>query len=157
MWHIGEDIPFVPNKRRGGVVLGGLIAPIFFNTTEDSGGLPIQKVDLAGVKTGDTVVLDLRGRRDALRDRAPSYRRFEFKPETIRDEFRAGGRLNLIIGRQLTDRARKALGLGASGYLRQGRKPGAEARPGLFPGPEDRGQGLRHRPASFPAPPASRR
>jgi aconitate hydratase 2/2-methylisocitrate dehydratase len=113
MWHIGEDIPFVPNKRRGGVVLGGLIAPIFFNTVEDSGGLPIQKVDLAGVKTGDTVILDLR----AGEMRSPSgavLSKIELAPETIRDEFRAGGRLNLIIGRQLTERARKALGLDVS-------------------------------------------
>ncbi len=113
MWHIGEDIPFVPNKRRGGVVLGGLIAPIFFNTTEDSGGLPIQRVDLANVRTGDSIVLDLRAgeMRSASGDRLS---KIELSPETIRDEYRAGGRLNLIIGRQLTDRARKALGLGAS-------------------------------------------
>ncbi len=113
MWHIGDDIPFVPNKRRGGVVLGGLIAPIFFNTTEDSGGLPIQKVDLAGVKTGDTVVLDLRaGEMRSVSGAVLS--KIELAPETIRDEFRAGGRLNLIIGRRLTDRSRKALGLGAT-------------------------------------------
>ncbi len=113
MWHIGEDIPFVPNKRRGGVVLGGLIAPIFFNTTEDSGGLPIQKVDLGGVKTGDTLVLDLKA--GEMRSASGAgLSKLELSPETIRDEFRAGGRLNLIIGRQLTERARKALGLGGS-------------------------------------------
>ncbi len=113
MWHIGEDIPFVPNKRRGGVVLGGLVAPIFFNTTEDSGGLPIQKVDLSGVKTGDGVVLDLRA--GEMRSASGALlSKIELAPETIRDEYRAGGRLNLIIGRQLTDRARKALKLGAS-------------------------------------------
>ena len=67
MWHIGEDIPFVPNKRRGGVVLGGLIAPIFFNTTEDSGGLPI-RCDLGRMKTGDIMVLDTNARVD--RDRS---------------------------------------------------------------------------------------
>jgi aconitate hydratase 2/2-methylisocitrate dehydratase len=98
MWHIGEDIPFVPNKRRGGVILGGLVAPIFFNTTEDSGGLPIQKVDVTGMKTGDVIRLDL-------------------KPATIQDEFRAGGRLNLIIGRALTQRARAALGMGEASFF----------------------------------------
>ena len=111
MWHIGGDIPFVPNKRRGGVVLGGLIAPIFFNTTEDSGGLPIQRVDLSGVKTGDIVALDLRA--GEMRSASGAVlSRIELAPVTIRDEYRAGGRLNLIIGRQLTDRARRTLGLG---------------------------------------------
>ena len=61
LWHIGEDIPFVPNKRRGGVVLGGKIAPIFFNTTEDSGGLPISRSMSPGLKTGDVIVLDIEG------------------------------------------------------------------------------------------------
>jgi aconitate hydratase 2 / 2-methylisocitrate dehydratase len=130
MWYIGDDIPFVPNKRRGGVVLGGLVAPIFFNTTEDSGGLPIQKVDLAAVKTGDGVVLDLR----AGEMRSPSgalLSKIELAPETIRDEYRAGGRLNLIIGRQLTDRARKALGLGAADIFARVVSPAPEAGRGF--------------------------
>ncbi len=130
MWHIGEDIPFVPNKRRGGVVLGGLVAPIFFNTTEDSGGLPIQKVDLAAVKTGDSVVLDLR----AGEMRSPAgavLSKIELAPETIRDEYRAGGRLNLIIGRQLTDRARKALGLGAADIFARVVSPAPKAGQGF--------------------------
>lgn len=109
MWHIGEDIPFVPNKRRGGVVLGGLIAPIFFNTVEDSGGLPI-KCDVTGLKTGDIITIDaVKGVIKGQGGR--SLTGFEFKPATIQDEFRAGGRLNLIIGRTLTNRARAALGL----------------------------------------------
>ncbi|MDD8026146.1 MAG: bifunctional aconitate hydratase 2/2-methylisocitrate dehydratase [Acidobacteriota bacterium] len=116
MWHIGEDIPFVPNKRRGGVILGGLIAPIFFNTTEDSGGLPIDKVDVTGLKTGDSVVLDIRaGLLKAENGREIS--RFALKPATIRDEYRAGGRLNLIIGRALTGKARAALGLPEAGFF----------------------------------------
>ncbi len=116
MWHIGEDIPFVPNKRRGGVVLGGLIAPIFFNTTEDSGGLPIQKVDVSKLKTGDVVVLDLEG--EELRTESGGLlSKFSIQPVTLKDEFRAGGRLNLIIGRQLTGRARKALGLGEADFF----------------------------------------
>ncbi len=109
MWHIGEDIPFVPNKRRGGIVLGGLIAPIFFNTVEDSGGLPIM-CDVAAIKTGDVITIDTKARK--IRDAAGrTISGFEWKPVTIKDEFRAGGRLNLIIGRQLTAKARKAMGL----------------------------------------------
>jgi aconitate hydratase 2/2-methylisocitrate dehydratase len=107
MWHIGEDIPFVPNKRRGGIVLGGLIAPIFFNTTEDSGGLPII-CDVGRMKTGEVITIDTNA--CVVTDEAGAeIAKFEFKPVTIKDEFRAGGRLNLIIGRQLTGRARKTL------------------------------------------------
>ncbi|MBN2207300.1 MAG: bifunctional aconitate hydratase 2/2-methylisocitrate dehydratase, partial [Candidatus Aminicenantes bacterium] len=109
MWHIGEDIPFVPNKRRGGVVIGGLIAPIFFNTTEDSGGLPIT-ADVSKLATGDVIVVDTAA--GAIRNEKGETRSsFELKPPTLRDEFRAGGRLNLIVGRQLTNKARAALGL----------------------------------------------
>jgi aconitate hydratase 2/2-methylisocitrate dehydratase len=108
MWHIGEDIPYVPNKRRGGVVIGGLIAPIFFNTTEDSGGLPIQ-ADVSKLKTGDVIVIDTE--QALIKDQnGQVLASFEWKPVTIKDEFRAGGRLNLIIGRQLTEKARKELG-----------------------------------------------
>lgn len=121
MWHIGEDIPFVPNKRRSGIVIGGLIAPIFFNTTEDSGGLPIM-ADVSRLKTGDVIKLDTRAGTietpagDALAG-------FEFKPATIKDEFRAGGRLNLIIGRALTHRARAALGLSDTDVFTQVENP----------------------------------
>jgi len=108
MWHIGEDIPYVPNKRRGGVVIGGLIAPIFFNTTEDSGGLPIQ-AEVSKLKTGDVIVIDTE--QALIKDQnGQVLASFEWKPVTIKDEFRAGGRLNLIIGRQLTEKARKELG-----------------------------------------------
>ncbi len=109
MWHIGEDIPFVPNKRRAGVVIGGLIAPIFFNTTEDSGGLPIM-CDVTGMKTGDLITLDAQAG-EIANERGERIARFEWKPPTLKDEFRAGGRLNLIIGRQLTAKTRKTLGL----------------------------------------------
>ncbi len=127
MWHIGEDIPFVPNKRRGGVVLGGLIAPIFFNTTEDSGGLPIEKVDVTGLKTGDVVVVDTRA--CVLRSEdGRELSRFELKPATLRDEYRAGGRLNLIIGRALTAKARAALGLPAADFFTLADNP--RPRPG---------------------------
>jgi aconitate hydratase 2/2-methylisocitrate dehydratase len=110
MWHIGEDIPFVPNKRRAGVVIGGLIAPIFFNTTEDSGGLPLM-ADVTKMKTGDVVTLDFQAGIIRYASGA-EISKLEVKPTTLKDEFRAGGRLTLIIGRQLTAEARKALGLG---------------------------------------------
>jgi aconitate hydratase 2/2-methylisocitrate dehydratase len=110
MWHIGEDIPFVPNKRRGGVVLGGKIAPIFFNTTEDSGGLPIGEVDVTAMKMGDEIVLDLKA--GVIRAASGAVlSKISLKPATLLDEFRAGGRLNFIIGRALTNKARAALGL----------------------------------------------
>ncbi len=115
MWHIGEDIPFVPNKRRAGVVIGGLIAPIFFNTTEDSGGLPLM-ADVTKMKTGDVITLDFRA--GVIRDAAGTeISKLEVKPPTLKDEFRAGGRLVLIIGRQLTAKARQALGLGEAAFF----------------------------------------
>jgi aconitate hydratase 2/2-methylisocitrate dehydratase len=109
MWHIGEDIPYVPNKRRGGIILGGLIAPIFFNTTQDSGGLPIM-CDVSKLNTGDVITIDTK-KGEIRNDKGEIISTFEIKPPTLRDEFRAGGRLNLIIGRTLTDKARKSLGL----------------------------------------------
>jgi len=115
MWHIGEDIPFVPNKRRAGVVIGGLIAPIFFNTAEDSGGLPLM-ADVTGMKTGDLITLDFAA--GAILDAAGrKISALEVKPPTLKDEFRAGGRLTLIIGRQLTAKARQALGLGEATFF----------------------------------------
>ncbi len=115
MWHIGEDIPFIPNKRRGGVVIGGLIAPIFFNTTEDSGGLPIM-AEVSRMKTGD--IISLNTKTGEIKNEAGEViARFEFKPPTLRDEFRAGGRLNLIIGRNLTNKARQVLGLDEAAFF----------------------------------------
>ncbi len=115
MWHIGEDIPFVPNKRRAGVVIGGLIAPIFFNTTEDSGGLPLM-ADVTKMKTGDIITLDFKSG-VILGPDGREISKLEIKPPTLKDEFRAGGRLALIIGRQLTARARKTLGLGEAPFF----------------------------------------
>ena len=115
MWHIGEDIPFVPNKRRAGVVIGGLIAPIFFNTAEDSGGLPLM-ADVTRMKTGDLITLDFAAG-SILGPDGTRISGLAVKPPTLKDEFRAGGRLTLIIGRQLTERARKALGLGPAGFF----------------------------------------
>ncbi|MEF3193164.1 MAG: bifunctional aconitate hydratase 2/2-methylisocitrate dehydratase [Halothiobacillaceae bacterium] len=108
LWHIGQDIPFVPNKRTGGVILGGKIAPIFFNTAEDSGALPIE-VDVTGMETGD--VLTIRPYAGEVLKNGAVIARFDFKPPTLADEVRAGGRIPLIIGRTLTDRARASMGL----------------------------------------------
>ncbi len=107
MWHIGEDIPYIPNKRRAGVVLGGLIAPIFFNTVEDSGGLPIM-CDVTHLKTGDVVVLDCR-EGTITDEKGGVLSTLTLEPATLQDEFRAGGRLFLMIGRALTSKAREAL------------------------------------------------
>jgi aconitate hydratase 2/2-methylisocitrate dehydratase len=115
MWHIGEDIPFVPNKRRAGVVVGSLIAPIFFNTAEDSGGLPLT-ADVTRMKTGDVITLDFKAG-VILGAGGEKISKLETKPPTLKDEFRAGGRLTLIIGRQLTAKARKALGLGEAEFF----------------------------------------
>jgi len=115
MWHIGEDIPFVPNKRRAGVVVGSLIAPIFFNTAEDSGGLPLT-ADVTRMKTGDVITLDFKAG-VILGAGGEKISKLETKPPTLKDEFRAGGRLTLIIGRQLTAKARKVLGLGEAEFF----------------------------------------
>jgi aconitate hydratase 2/2-methylisocitrate dehydratase len=111
-WHMGEDIPHIPNKRTGGIVLGGKIAPIFFNTAEDSGALPIQ-CDVSAMNTGDVVVIyPFQGK--VTNEAGATLSTFEMAPMTLSDEVRAGGRIPLIIGRGLTAKARTALGLPAS-------------------------------------------
>lgn len=115
LWHIGEDIPYIPNKRREGVVLGGLIAPIFFNTLEDSGGLPLL-CDVSKIKTGDTIIVDTKAE-VITNESGEVLSSFQIKPSTLRDEFRAGGRLYLIIGRSLTEKAREALGIGPADFF----------------------------------------
>jgi len=112
LWHIGEDIPHVPNKRRGGLVIGGVIAPIFFNTAEDSGALPI-KTDVAKLKTGDVVTIDFK-KGEIRGESGEVLSTFQLKPDNLGDEYRAGGRIPLIIGRAVTDKARKALKKGAT-------------------------------------------
>jgi aconitate hydratase 2/2-methylisocitrate dehydratase len=108
-WHMGEDIPHIPNKRTGGIVLGGKIAPIFFNTAEDSGALPIQ-CDVAELNTGDVIVIrPFEGK--ITNEAGATLSTFELTPLTMPDEVRAGGRIPLIIGRGLTTKAREALGL----------------------------------------------
>ena len=114
-WHMGQDIPHVPNKRTGGIVLGGKIAPIFFNTAEDSGALPIQ-CDVSALNSGD--VITILPHQGEIRDAAGKViSRFKLEPVTLPDEVRAGGRIPLIIGRGLTGRAREALGLAPSGLF----------------------------------------
>ncbi|WP_294947793.1 bifunctional aconitate hydratase 2/2-methylisocitrate dehydratase [Sulfurivirga sp.] len=112
MWHFGKDIPYVPNKRQGGVVLGGKIAPIFFNTAEDSGALPIE-CDVTRMNMGDVIhIYPYEGKIENEAGEVIST--FELKPVTMPDEVRAGGRIPLIIGRGLTDKARRDLGLDVS-------------------------------------------
>ena len=111
-WFMGNDIPNIPNKRTGGVILGGKIAPIFFNTAEDSGALPIQ-CDVSKMKTGDVIsILPYEGK--VLNEAGETISTFDLAPLTMPDEVRAGGRIPLIIGRGLTHNARQFLGLPAS-------------------------------------------
>ncbi len=120
IWATGEDIPFVPNKRFGGVTLGGKIAPIFFNTQEDSGALPIE-VDVSKLEMGDVIdVLPYDGK---IVKGGATVAEFALKSDVILDEVRAGGRINLIIGRSLTAKAREFLGLPASTAFRLPKAP----------------------------------
>jgi aconitate hydratase 2/2-methylisocitrate dehydratase len=113
LWHTGNDIPFIPNKREGGVCIGGKIAPIFFNTMEDSGALPFE-CDVTRLLMGD--VIDIFPYQGMIKrhDSEEVVCQFSLKTDVLLDEVRAGGRIPLIIGRGLTDRARKAMGLSAS-------------------------------------------
>ncbi|MGR6807193.1 bifunctional aconitate hydratase 2/2-methylisocitrate dehydratase [Sphaerotilus natans] len=122
VWATGQDIPFVPNKRFGGVTLGGKIAPIFFNTQEDSGSLPIE-VDVSKLEMGDVIdVLPYDGK---ITKNGETVAEFSLKSDVLLDEVRAGGRINLIIGRSLTAKAREALGLPASTLFRLPKAPAA--------------------------------
>ncbi len=114
VWHIGLDIPFVPNKKTGGIVIGGKIAPIFFNTAQDSGTLPIE-ADVSNLDTGDLIKIEpykgLIKKIDPLSKSEEKISQFDLKPSTITDEIQAGGRINLMIGRSLTDKIRSKLKL----------------------------------------------
>jgi len=123
LWFTGDDIPYVPNKRAGGICIGGKIAPIFFNTMEDSGALPFE-CDVENMAMGD--VIDIYPYQGVVKnhDTDAVICEFALKTDILLDEVRAGGRIPLIIGRGLTDRARKALGLDASSVFR---RPGDEA------------------------------
>lgn len=109
LWHIGEAIPGVPNKKSGGVIIGGVIAPIFFNTAQDSGALPL-KTDVTRMQTGDVIIINTK-KGEITDEMGEIISTFKLSPNTMADEFRAGGRIPLIIGRALTDIARKTLGL----------------------------------------------
>jgi aconitate hydratase 2/2-methylisocitrate dehydratase len=125
LWFTGEDIPFVPNKRYGGVCLGGKIAPIFYNTMEDAGALPIE-LDVSQMNMGDTIELrPYEGK--ALKD-GKVIAEFQVKSEVLFDEVRAGGRIPLIIGRGLTGKAREALGLPPSTLFRLPKNPTTKAK-----------------------------
>ena len=112
LWHMGKDIPCVPNKKTAGVIIGGVIAPIFFNTAQDSGALPI-KADVTKMNDGDVITINtVKG--EISNDKGEVISTFKLNPNTIADEFRAGGRIPLIIGRAVTEKARAVLGLGAT-------------------------------------------
>ncbi len=109
LWYMGDDIPYIPNKRQGGVILGGKIAPIFFNTAEDSGALPIE-CDVSKLNTGD--VITIKPYEGKIYDEDGNViSTFELNPNTMADEVQAGGRIPLIIGRGLTDKTRQSLGM----------------------------------------------
>ena len=110
LWHMGDDIPHIPNKRDGGFVLGGKIAPIFFNTMEDAGALPIE-CDVNGMEMGDVIDIFPHEGKITKHGTDDVLTTFELATNVLLDEVRAGGRIPLIIGRALTDRAREALGL----------------------------------------------
>ncbi|MBE3669362.1 bifunctional aconitate hydratase 2/2-methylisocitrate dehydratase [Vibrio navarrensis] len=118
LWFMGDDIPYVPNKRAGGYVLGGKIAPIFFNTMEDAGALPIE-VDVSKLNMGD--VIDVYPYEGKVANHATGevLSEFSLKTEVLVDEVRAGGRIPLIIGRGLTEKARQSLGLAPSDVFRK--------------------------------------
>jgi len=127
LWFTGEDIPFVPNKRFGGVCLGSKIAPIFYNTMEDSGALPIE-LDVSNMAMGD--VIELRPYEGKALKNGEVIAEFKLKSDVLFDEVRAGGRIPLIVGRGLTAKARWALGLPVSTLFR------------LPQNPEDNGRGF---------------
>ncbi|MCZ7402657.1 MAG: bifunctional aconitate hydratase 2/2-methylisocitrate dehydratase [Candidatus Methanoperedens sp.] len=119
IWWIGEDIPGVPNKRKGGVILGSQIAPIFFNTARDSGALPV-KCDVSALRSGMVVTLDFK-QGCITGENGEEITTFGIEPETLPDEYRAGGRLSLIIGKELTRKSQEALGVNYDIFLKVAR------------------------------------
>ena len=117
LWFIGNDIPHIPNKRDGGVCIGGKIAPIFFNTMEDAGALPFE-CDVENLNTGDIIDIDVYAGKITRHDSDEVITEFELKTDVLLDEVRAGGRIPLIIGRGLTQRAREELKLEPSTVFR---------------------------------------
>lgn len=124
-WHIGREIPFVPNKKTGGLILGSIIAPIFFNTAEDSGALPIE-VDVDAFETGDIIdVYPLEGK---IEKDGKILAQFKLSPNTLADEYQAGGRIPLIIGRGLTTKARESLGMDCEDIFAKPDQPSASTK-----------------------------
>ena len=128
LWHIGQDIPCVPNKKTAGVIIGGVIAPIFFNTAQDSGALPI-KADVTKMNDGDVITINTK-KGEITNEKGEVISTFKLSPNTIADEYRAGGRIPLIIGRAVTDNARKALGLPATDVFTLPVNPAPQANQG---------------------------
>ncbi len=118
LWHMGDEIPYIPNKKEGGYCFGGKIAPIFFNTLEDSGAFPIE-MDVSKMLMGQEIILEpLKGKViDA--NTKETLSEFKLKTDVLLDEVRANGRIPLIIGRQLTDKSREALGMDTSDVFRR--------------------------------------
>ncbi|MDA9221268.1 aconitate hydratase B, partial [Gammaproteobacteria bacterium] len=110
LWHMGDEIPCIPNKKEGGFCFGGKIAPIFFNTLEDSGAFPIE-LDVSNMEMGQEIILEPHNGRVLDANTNEVITTFELKTNVILDEVRANGRIPLIIGRQLTDKTREALDL----------------------------------------------
>ncbi len=133
IWHIGEDIAFVPNKKTGGIIIGSKIAPIFFNTAQDSGAFPIE-ADVSKMNTGDVIkIFPYEGiikkiEKDANTEELIS--KFDLYPSTLTDEIQAGGRINLMIGRSLTDKIRNKLGFQPSEIFTRPQNP-AESSAGF--------------------------
>ncbi len=130
LWHTGQDIPYIPNKRGGGVIIGGKIAPIFFNTAEDSGALPIE-CDVSSLESGDVITISPHlgtiSRSSGEKNAGEIIANFELKPRTISDEIQAGGRISLLIGRALTDKVRAKMGLNPSElFIRPGKPEKAQ-------------------------------
>ncbi len=117
LWYIGDDLPYIPNKRSGGVCIAGKIAPIFFNTMEDAGALPFE-CDVDNLNTGDIIDIRVYDGKIVRHGTDEVISEFELKTEVLLDEVRAGGRIPLIIGRGLTQRAREHMGLGTSPIFR---------------------------------------
>ncbi len=127
LWHMGKDIPHIPNKRDGGVCIGGKIAPIFFNTMEDAGALPIE-CNVSKIAMGDVISVYPYDGRIVNEDTGEEISQFTLSTGVLLDEVRAGGRIPLIIGRSLTARARETLGLGISDVFKVAADPGASSR-----------------------------
>ncbi len=127
LWFFGDDVPYVPNKRAGGFCFGNKIAPIFYNTMEDAGALPIE-FDVSDINTGDVIDVYVYEGKVCKHGTDEVITTFELKTQVLLDEVRAGGRIPLIIGRGLTEKARTELGLGHSDLFRKPEQPAASTK-----------------------------